>query len=485
MMNKRAIAPVIGLILLAVAAFAAFSILGFDFDTASITGSGQYIERPVFKYIKCEAVSDLKYSLPAAIPDAGGWLSKPSVSSSYNVQVNTPKIGISGSVYTYWIKYAVCNSQVLSSIPGGNCRIPTKEEQISESAFTKSKLKEINGIRNNEYVYVKFEKGLLRPGDAGGATYQIGFVPYGLREYNILGGSAVQINPNSCEVSSSDASWKDRLLSTDVNKVDSQISKNTNERVLQPEEVRWYVAGYLTSAAPSFALTYNGKAAWCRPTGNSAEIYAINTISVGSGTYKVASADWSDNLGSETCCPGDKKGDETCNNKFQWIGTEKAECTSFNPCGGSEWTPYSEGQLTRYKCVSEKCVRVTKKVECASDYDCKDSNGVCDLNSYTCKNANVNLDGQVIKTVADNLADCQKSGGTWKKAQTEDKSLLNYIGIGHPRIIVTEFCEMPKGWFDYLKSAGGILIVLAVVVVLYFLRGYLFAIWNATIGRFF
>ena len=110
---------------------------------------------------------------------------------------------------------------------------------------------------------------------------------------------------------------------------------------------------------------------------------------------------------------------------------------------------------------------------------------MCDLNSYTCKNANVNLDGQVIKTVADNLADCQKSGGTWKKAQTEDKSLLNYIGIGHPRIIVTEFCEMPKGWFDYLKSAGGILIVLAVVVVLYFLRGYLFAIWNATIGRFF
>lgn len=443
-MNKKGIAPLLMILLIG-----SIIIISYNYgylSTGSLTGSGSYIERPVFKYVKCESLSGLKYSEPLQISEQGQWLNKPSVTDKYTVELTFPRDNIIGRR----LEYYVCNSR---SLTASNCRLPDSR------SFNKGGIKQtvtntgtfvIDNIRPNEYVWVQYQKPYFLTWKGGsGATYKIGFIPYGLREYDVLSGSPNPLNPNDCEVPAESDSWRDRLLSTDVDKANEKIDKNVNERVLQPNEVRWYVSGYLTSAAPSFMLTYKGKEAWCRSTGTSAEIYQINSVTLGSGTYKIASPDWSDNLGSETCCPKSTRGDEVCGDNFQWKKINNAECGAFKSCGYPNFVPYSEKQLIKYSCVQGKCQSQIKEVECANDFDCKDSNQLCDLNSYTCVEANVNLKGQKLETIPDNQADCDKKGGKWITQQSKKNSgilCFDSLGLGlcKKEIITQEFCDTSK-----------------------------------------
>ncbi len=405
--------------------------------TASITGSGQYIERPVFSYIKCEAVSGLKYSTLEPLATSGQWLPRPSATDSYDVIVKTPKtLGITQiSLYISGnkVEYYVCNSQVLSQ---SNCRI------YSQNIISGSENK-ITGIKPTEYVWMQYQYAttltLGKWREESGAYYQIGFIPYGLREYNVLSAPQGFVNPNDCKIPSI-AQTRDAVLSTDGSKMASYISVNTNENVLQPNEVRWYVAGYTTSLSDSFLLKYNFQDAWCRD----GKIYKVNTIKTSTGTYKVASADYSDFLGSVTCCPKQVQGDKVCSDKFIWETIAGTQCGAFKSCGSPNPVPYSAEKTIQYTCDNGYCKSIIKEVECASDYDCKDENKVCDTNKFKCVEANVNLIGQNIITIPDNLQDCQQQGGTWMKVTTEKKSLLNYVGIGSPKVIVNEYCEMDK-----------------------------------------
>ena len=120
--------------------------------------------------------------------------------------------------------------------------------------------------------------------------------------------------------------------------------------------------------------------------------------------------------------------------------------------------------MIRYSCENGFCVSETKNVECANDFDCKATNQICDLRSFKCVDADVNLDGQKIMETPDNLQDCQAAGGTWKSVTTEDKSFLNYFGIGEPKVIVEEYCDMPRGILGYL-GVGTILIIGALVLI--------------------
>jgi hypothetical protein len=440
MKNKRGMLGLV-LILVGIIGLMAFVYgvsLGWNL-TAALTGSGGYIERPVFKYVKCEAMSGLKYSEPSILSKSGEWIYPPSVSSSYSIKGTTPNKYPDNTI-SRRVVYSVCNSQINSV---SNCQI--YEQIISADNF----YYEINGIAGNQRVFIKYQtRGLFSWGDKDGATYQIGVVPYGLREYDVLSGSSNPITPNDCTISSTHDSWVDRFISSDSSKVNSQISKNVNQRTLQPEEVRWYVSGYVTSAAPSFTLKYKNQDAWCRTTGTSAEIYKINTIQVGSGNYKVASPDWSDYLGSERCCPGQTRGDEVCQPDFTYKQITGNQCGVFKSCGSPNWIPYSEGQIIKYYCDNGYCKQDIKAVECASDYDCKDSNQICDLNQFKCVEANVNLKGQKIETTPDNLQDCQAKGGTWKtKTTTKGNPILSSLTfgiLGGKEIVVIEYCDLSR-----------------------------------------
>jgi len=437
---------------------------------ASITGSGSYIERPVFYYDKCEAVSFYDYSDPTSLANDGQYLPKPSVTNKYDVRIEYPSATLLRPHQR--IEYYICNSRVLSQ---DNCRVYSNKVDLGSNAGIYT----IQNIRPNEVVWVQYQRHYaerFRYVGVGGATYQIGFIPYGIRQYNVLGGSPNPTNKNDCTYSSTQ---RDTIISTNAEKIDAyEPSKNTNERTLQPEEVRWYVAGYLTSAEPSFALRYNGKDAWCRPTGTSAEIYAINEITTQGGTYKIASADWSDYLGSENCCPKSTRGDEVCSSNFKWEKISGSECGAFKSCGSPNWVPYSEEKIIKYKCVNGYCEKEIKEVECASDYDCKDANEVCDLNSWTCEDANVNLDGQEIITIPDNKADCEQKGGIWITETSEQGNILTFIGLAEPKVIVEEYCEMGKK-FNWAMMG----IIILALFILYVLRNQILAVLRAILNK--
>lgn len=437
MKNKKGVAQFIIPALLIIGAVAILSSTGL-IDTAQLTGRGNYIERPVFKYVKCEAMGGLKYSTNYDISTSGQWLRKPSVTSSYNIVIKTPKpLGVISlglvPLGGHRVEYSICNSKVLSE---SSCR------EYGTKILSGQRV-QLDNIKQEEFVWVQYQKlSWLKWKEDSGAKYQLGFIPYGLREYDVLSGSANPINPNSCSIGGY-SSKNDYIKSENIDKINS-VSPKSNQDVFQPEEVRWYVSGYLTSASPSFALRYKNQDSWCRSTGTSAEIYKINEVSLGSGTYKIASADWSDYLGSETCCPKSTRGDEVCNNNFQWETIKGSECGAFQSCGSPNWVSYSEKQLIKYSCINGYCAQEIKDVECSSNYDCKDTNQICDANVWKCVDANVNLKGQVIETIPDNSVDCEARGGTWISKKTEDKSFWNVLGIGEPEVIVEEYCKFPS-----------------------------------------
>lgn len=441
-----------------IAGFIVFSLISIgiliavgQINLGQISGSGSYIERPVFYYDKCTAIAGLTYSAEQNLATAGQWITPPSVSSSYDVEIIIPKAKLfSGTL----IEYYVCNQA--NFYDKSNCRIYSQTEEV-ERRFTnigETRRFTIKDVRGEEHVWVQYQsitfgnrKGL------SGALYKIAWVPYGIKQYNVLAGGNAPIVSDSCTYPSSQT---DTILSTDADKVKSiysGVDESTNERVLQPEEERWYVAGYLTSAGPSFALTYQGKEAWCRQNGNNAEIYAINEIKTSGGTYKIASADYSDYLGiAGVCCPSSTRGSDVCNKNFQWEVIEQAECGAFKSCGSVKWVPYTEKQLIRYSCINGKCQSETKKVSCASNFDCNDANQICDLNIYECVEANVNLKGDYIATVPDDASECSAKGGKWITKSSQDYSIWNRIGIGKPDTVVTEYCKMakPVNWFLWI-----------------------------------
>ena len=455
MRNKRGVAPLFVILIIATI----FGAIAFNVvDIGTITGSGGYIQRPVFYYDKCEQTGSLKYSVNYNLATSGNWLIKPSATDSYEITINSPKpLGVS-SVFSiplggYRVEYYVCNSKLLRE---DNCR-------AHSFSFLTGKTNTIQNIKPEEYVWAQYQKlSFLKWVEDSGATYQVVFQPYGVRQYNVLGGSGAWVNQNSCTYPSRPS---DTIISEDINKVSKPEERTTNQQTLKPNEVRWYVAGYLSSAGPSFALSYNRQDAWCRPTGSSAEIYAINEIKTNGGTYKVASADWSDYLGSEKCCPGQTQGDKVCNDKFVWGQVKGSECSAFNPCGSPNWVPSDEKQIIKYSCENGRCESETRIVECASDFDCKDTNEVCDLNSFECVQANIRIDGQEIITQVDSEAECIDKGGAWITQESEDGSFLNFIGIGEPDIIVTEFCEFESG-FNW--TLWVIVAVIVIIVIMFF-----------------
>jgi hypothetical protein len=463
--QKQAVAPLIILLLLGVGIF----LLASNFNLKSLNlgditgGNGGYIERPIFYYIKCEATQGgLAHTDPVNIANAGQFITPPTTSKSYSVSVTTPKIGI--SLQTHWFKYSVCRSEINSQ---ANCQIYNKETEIPQGLLSgNSQIMNIPDVTGTDHVYLKFECGVFSPGDCGGAQYQINWIPYGLRAYDVLTAPQGDINTNDCRIPDMPQT-QDQVLRTDSAKASGYVSPNSNENVFQPDERRWYVSGYVSSLSDSFVLTYQGKSAWCRD----GKIYKINTITTTTGTYKIASPDYSDYLGSLTCCPGITTGSGVCKSDGSgYESIQNSECGTFKSCGSPNPVSYSTQQTIQYSCVDGKCQSKITPVECSSSYDCKDANKVCNTNTWKCVAANVALDGQVIITIPDNLADCQRAGGTWKsKTSTTKTGALCIWGYGlcKDNTIVNEYCDMGSGtkWYTWI-----IIIVVVILALILLVR---------------
>ena len=121
-------------------------------NPASILGSGDYIERPVFYYDKCEAIGAYDKSVDYALATAGQWVNRPSVTNAYDVIVSTPvTLGMLSTgllpITGHRVEYYVCNSKVFSE---SNCDIYSK-------FITTGNPVTISNVRPNEYVWVQYQ----------------------------------------------------------------------------------------------------------------------------------------------------------------------------------------------------------------------------------------------------------------------------------------------------------------------------------------
>lgn len=440
---------VIGVILIAsIVAIVSFNI------PQQITGQGNYIERPVFKYLKCEPISSYKKSADYTIRENGNWLNRPRFTNKYDVIVDIESLPFAFGGHRF--EYYVCNTRVFSET---NCDPYSKIIPIMSVGDSKVT---IPNVQPNQYVWAQFQKnptGFKWVGSTG-AVYKLGFVPYGLREYDILSGSANPVNANSCYVSNY-PSKDDYLISEDLQQLNSKPPES-NENTFTPEEVRWYVSGYLTSAEPSFALNYNGQDAWCRSTGETAEIYKINEVRLGSGTYKIASPDWSDLLGSKTCCPKATRGDEVCNNNFRWEKIKGSECGAFKSCGSPDWVSYDTKKIIKYSCVNGFCEQEIQNVQCSSDLDCINENQICDKNTWTCVNADVNLKGQTLTSLDEDLGEFQCSWfETYYEKETCGGNPLCWVGLEGKQL--EKGCRIAT-WVIIVGIVGVLIILISIWV---------------------
>ena len=134
MMNKKGYMSLIVMITLLAGLVTVGSYLGI-LDIGAITGSGSYIERPVFYYDKCEQSSTLMRSAVNTFNNQ--WLTpKPSATDSYNVLISdinpgktsTPFINLKSSLV-----YSVCNSKTLNE---DNCPIFKEVIIITSTTIT-------------------------------------------------------------------------------------------------------------------------------------------------------------------------------------------------------------------------------------------------------------------------------------------------------------------------------------------------------------
>lgn len=480
--NKKGVVP---LLLIAMLAAIGFLFAANYVSVGEITGSGGYIERPVFNWYACEPQQGgIAKTGNTTISSGGTWIEKSVASDSYTVNVLIDKVPIVGNAER--IKYSVCNSKVISQ---SNCPL-IFERIISTTSREKGHIYTLADIDTDEQLFVKYEVQYVPFGpwkEYSGAKYYVAYKPYGLVKYDVLHSGSTIINKNSCTVSTNDESWKDRFISTDSKALNSQSpGKNTVETNLEPDEKRSFISGYVTSPAADKAfITYKNQQAWCLRGSNSGDIYKVNSVTTGSGTYKIASVEYSDKIGSEQCCPGDKKPGFACNDNFKWTstqpiddkGTTNGECSAFNPCQAAAETPWTTKTVAKYSCVSSKCVLQTRAVECANTKDCADSNKICDANTWKCVNAGVNLAGNKIVVTPDNSVDCKTAGGVWVTDKTTSKEgSLCFAGIGicQEKTVAQSYCKMPKFNFSAL---AWILVIIAIGAVLIAFRGPLYGVF--------
>jgi len=449
-MNKKAVVPagllfVAGIILLIVV------ILHYSgsLSVASLWAGGKYIDRPVFSWVKCEPLSQTS-TTTISISSDGSWVRPQYEADDYQITVKTPHNLLGNK-----LEYRVCPQKTFV-----NCqdfeKIPTSSQtEINLGHFTR-----------DQYVWVRYYESKVIGWSGLSTSADVQYQPYGLRKYDPLGGVKI-LNAQSCSVQVTEA-WYDRIMNEDLGKLDT--AGNQNKYVLEPNEVTFYVSGFVASPEPSFRVTYNGEDAWCQSgTGN---IYKINQIATANNVYYVASVDWSDYLGKEDCCPSEKQGEYTCDANFNWVKTEGSECSIFNPCDGGSWTPLESGVIMRYVCQDGYCIQEKKNVACSHNSDCA-SNQLCDPNTWTCIDT---ASGDPLpEPQPDNSADCEAKGGTWMTKETEVKKWYNYVGIGEPDVVTESYCKMPTHiiWWIIGVILAFFLGVFVVPKLIPFVRGVL------------
>ncbi len=468
---------VFSIILIIVSLYFAF---GTKQEQLGLTGT--YIQAPTFYFYKCDAAPGGPVSNNPTYLVGGssnGWITCPANTPSCDlhlVQNEQNSFFSTGRQFVYQICHAngQCDQRVY---------ITADKLTIFSSSVISSPGLNIPNLLSTDKVWVDYQaKNILfqwvEDTDVNVAAWYQTYTPFILWKTDMFGGGSVpytsivqgcafpyassQLYPSYTGTMGSISNLLNSV--TGSSKQITQQSSTSNSK-LQFYETRNFIGTYVPiSTANVNFVTYSGQTGYC----TNKQVFSITTANTNGATYQIVDANFNNKLGDVICCPGDKTTTQICSSNFQWQNIAQAQCSSFKPCAGADWAPYSNDKLIRYNCVNSQCIPDYKTVQCTSNSNCQYGQ-VCDLTSYTCVNApsgqitcGINqtlVDGKCVDNVPGQTNACN----FWQTpVQTNTSGIL---GIGATQ---TTTCETDLGFVGFLAVI--LLIVLAFIVgLIYFI----------------
>lgn len=240
----------------------------------------------------------------------------------------------------------------------------------------------------------------------------------------------------------------DLLISTTIAGQEARSKYTTG---LAPNE-RWsYIAGFALS--PMETEIYKGQEAYC--TDN--RMYGFDVIKTVNGfTYKIA--DFTKFIDKVICCNGDVRINEVCQNHI-WIPIDEKECSTISPCPIVSWSvdPSDAKRKTifRQQCISGKCDKVTKEVECATSYACPEGYTCLD---FECRKTGGSGGGLIPDTCGNKKCE---SGETYDNCPTDCKAECEPVWAIGSLTIIPNISAGCVSWFTpfiwIISIMGGII----------------------------
>ena len=346
---------IVGIILLGLIGGAVY--LGIT--TQGIVGE-RYVEIPFSASVECQQSGTSKF-FSNSIATNGEWISDklPTNTNEWDIVLKGGS-GVTGKRFEYYI----CPSKSFCS----NRNFAT----FSSTGGSKS----LGSISSDMNIWVQYQTVALtgwKGFDEG--VFDVTYKPFKLIRDDPLRGGRQEIS-DTCEVSTSDSSWKNRITKY-LGEDDWKTWEGTNK--LRPGDFYNYITANVVAVTEG-NLQDGG---WCFYENGQANIFAIETIETASDSYNRVNLD--NPIGEADCCNNEAIPGGVCKNGV-FIPIEEAECETRADCGIIEWSESGDYEVQKPSCVNNKCVFETKEVDCTEDNQCK-TGEFCSRNTFTCKTA--------------------------------------------------------------------------------------------------
>lgn len=328
-------------------------------------GTNEYIQVPLKGFYSCEPASSPVTSQAKTIKGGGPvTVSCPANTDSCDIIVTSTEPA------SVWSARSIIYSR-------------SNGESDSKTLYGANPSIIIPNLAKGESVTIKYLKiGVTGVSPVDGAVYKAQYKPFILWKTSPTGGKI-------------EYSSVDRGCGFVLNELQYIIIKDTlgfgpgestSVTTLEPYKTRNFIDAVVPISVENSKIQGNK---YC----SNNQLYQIDEVNTSTNTWKVVNTNKI--LGTVECCTGDvESGIRQCQNN-KWVNLPKPgqqpaagqeiKCSTFKPCSGSEFVPYTTTQLVRSVCMNNICVQQNKSVECTSNAACKDPNKpLCDSYSWTC-----------------------------------------------------------------------------------------------------
>ena len=449
-------------------------IMGVSQDFTGNTPYGTYVQSPTFYYYECSPATEPVESTHVTITSgASGWITAPSNTDEWDLYVAQTEEAKWFSTDRS-ILYQICHSN-------GNCDSQVRVySSDTREIFTRNSVPTLHipNLLVGDRVYVNYQSkpiiGAWKDKENSAEWYQT-YKPFILWKNNMFDGGRTEYSSieKGCSFSYQEKISLLDSLTNSKKQINDQSSKS--DSTLGFYKTRNFIGTYVPLSKNNVNFVdVNGETGYCL----NRQVFAITTATTNSNTYQIVDSNFNNLLRqSVDCCPGEKEPTRTCNDNFEWVSIQEAECSLFNPCQGADWIPSTSQKLVRYNCIDSQCVPEYQNVDCTSNSDCL-ANEVCDTKDYTCVTVVPGevdecatnddcLTGEVCEDGVCIGLTCDKF---WQEEGVKTTYKVNILGILKFGEVEEPVCKTAD-WVYYVLGSLIIIILGSIALVLYSKKG--------------